>query len=143
MGNVVKINPENNSKIIMAITLSLFIILIGLIFVVLIIFAKTIRIVPQKTAFIIERLGKYTDSLLAGLHILVPFIDKVAYRHTLKEQALDVPSQVCITKDNISVEEAYRQHIKKCHEVGLHSSRAVLKRLRSMPKRYPELNELR
>jgi len=70
----------------------------------LIIFAKTIKIVPQKTAFIIERLGKYRDTLLAGLHILVPFIDKVAYKHTLKEQALDVPSQICITQDNISVE---------------------------------------
>jgi len=78
--------------------------LIGLIIVLLIIFAKTIKIVPQKTAFIIERLGKYRDTLLAGLHILVPFIDKVAYKHTLKEQALDVPSQICITQDNISVE---------------------------------------
>jgi len=80
------------------------VILIGLIIVLLIIFAKTIKIVPQKTAFIIERLGKYRDTLLAGLHILLPFIDKVAYKHTLKEQALDVPSQICITQDNISVE---------------------------------------
>jgi regulator of protease activity HflC (stomatin/prohibitin superfamily) len=80
------------------------VILIGIIIVILIIFAKTIRIVPQKTAFIIERLGKYKDSLLAGLHILLPFVDKVAYKHTLKEQALDVPPQTCITKDNIAVE---------------------------------------
>jgi regulator of protease activity HflC (stomatin/prohibitin superfamily) len=80
------------------------VILIGIIIVLVIIFAKTIKIVPQKTAFIIERLGKYRDTLLAGLHILLPFIDKVAYKHTLKEQALDVPSQICITQDNISVE---------------------------------------
>jgi regulator of protease activity HflC (stomatin/prohibitin superfamily) len=80
------------------------VILIGIGIVILIIFAKTIRIVPQKTAFIVERLGKYRDSLQAGLHILLPFIDKVAYKHTLKEQALDVPSQTCITKDNIAVE---------------------------------------
>jgi len=78
--------------------------LIGLVIVVLIIFAKTIKIVPQKTAFIVERLGKYRGSLLAGLHILVPFIDKIAYKHTLKEQALDVASQTCITQDNIAVE---------------------------------------
>jgi regulator of protease activity HflC (stomatin/prohibitin superfamily) len=80
------------------------VILIGIIIVLLIVFAKTIKIVPQKTAYIIERLGKYRDSLLAGLHILLPFIDKVAYKHTLKEQALDVPSQICITQDNIAVE---------------------------------------
>ncbi|KON28453.1 stomatin 2 [miscellaneous Crenarchaeota group archaeon SMTZ-80] len=80
------------------------VILIGLIFILLIIIAKTIKIVPQKTAFIIERLGKYRDTLLAGLHILAPFIDKVAYKHTLKEQALDVASQTCITQDNIAVE---------------------------------------
>ena len=63
-----------------------------------------IRIVPQKQAFIVERLGKYSKTLEAGFHILVPFIDKVAYKHTLKEQAVDVPPQSCITKDNIAVE---------------------------------------
>ena len=78
--------------------------LIIIIFFILITFFKTIRIVPQKTASIVERLGKYNSTLEAGLHILIPFIDKVAYRHTLKEQALDVPSQTCITRDNISVE---------------------------------------
>ena len=80
------------------------IILIGIVIVILIIFAKTIRIVPQKSAFIIERLGKYRDSLQAGLHILLPFVDKIAYKHSLKEQALDVPPQTCITQDNIAVE---------------------------------------
>jgi regulator of protease activity HflC (stomatin/prohibitin superfamily) len=69
-----------------------------------IVFFKTIRIVPQKMAYIIERLGKYSTTLEAGFHILVPFFDKVAYKHTLKEQAVDVPPQQCITKDNIAVE---------------------------------------
>lgn len=80
------------------------VIIFGLIIFVVIAFLKTVRIVPQKVAFIVERLGKYNATLDAGLHILVPFIDKVAYRHTLKEQAIDVPSQICITRDNISVE---------------------------------------
>jgi regulator of protease activity HflC (stomatin/prohibitin superfamily) len=80
------------------------VILIGIIIFVFIIFSKTIRIVPQRSAFIVERLGKYSSTLEAGFHILTPFIDKVSYKHTLKEQALDVASQVCITRDNISVE---------------------------------------
>jgi regulator of protease activity HflC (stomatin/prohibitin superfamily) len=67
-------------------------------------FFKYIRIVPQKQAFIVERLGKYARTLEAGFHVLIPFIDRVAYKHTLKEQALDVKPQVCITKDNIAVE---------------------------------------
>jgi len=65
---------------------------------------RSARIVPQKSAFVIERLGKYTKTLEAGFHILVPFIDRVAYRHSLKEVAVDVDSQTCITKDNIAVE---------------------------------------
>lgn len=80
------------------------IILLGIIVFLFIIFTKTIRIVPQRSAFIVERLGKYNSTLEAGFHILMPFIDKVAYKHTLKEQALDVASQVCITRDNIAVE---------------------------------------
>jgi regulator of protease activity HflC (stomatin/prohibitin superfamily) len=80
------------------------IVLIGLIIFVFLVFVNTIRIVPQRSAFIVERLGKYNATLEAGFHMLIPFTDKVSYKHTLKEQALDVPSQVCITKDNISVE---------------------------------------
>jgi regulator of protease activity HflC (stomatin/prohibitin superfamily) len=83
---------------------ALTIILVLIIFFGLIIFFKTIRIVPQKMAYIIERLGKYSTTLEAGFHILTPFIDKVSYKHTLKEQAVDVPPQQCITKDNIAVE---------------------------------------
>ncbi len=72
-------------------------------FIVMITIIKTAVIVPQKTAYIVERLGKYRCTLEAGFHILVPFIDRIAYRHTLKEQAIDVPPQECITKDNIAV----------------------------------------
>jgi regulator of protease activity HflC (stomatin/prohibitin superfamily) len=79
-------------------------VLIGVILFALIVFYKTIRIVPQKSAFIVERLGKYTKTLEAGFHILFPFLDKVSYKHTLKEQAIDVPPQACITGDNIAVE---------------------------------------
>ncbi|MCK5146878.1 paraslipin [bacterium] len=75
-----------------------------IIFFVVVTLFKTVRIVPQKIAIIVERLGKYNKTLDAGLHILTPFIDKVAYKHSLKELAVDVPPQMCITKDNISVE---------------------------------------
>ena len=71
---------------------------------VILVLTNTARIVPQKTVFIIERLGKYSATLEAGFHILIPFVDKVAYRHSMKEMVLDVPPQTCITKDNISVE---------------------------------------
>ena len=64
---------------------------------------KTARIVPQRSAFVVERLGKYAKTLEAGFHLLIPFVDKVAYRHTLKEEAIDVPQQSCVTKDNIQV----------------------------------------
>jgi regulator of protease activity HflC (stomatin/prohibitin superfamily) len=80
------------------------VLLIAIIVFVLIAFIKTVRIVPNREALIIERLGKYARTLEAGFHILIPFIDKVAYRQTLKEQALDVKPQVCITRDNIAVE---------------------------------------
>ena len=78
--------------------------LVVLFIFVAVVLSKTLRIVPQKQAFIIEKLGKYSKTLVAGFHILVPFLDKVAYKHTLKEQAIDVPPQSCITKDNIAVE---------------------------------------
>jgi len=66
--------------------------------------SSTVKIIPTKTAIILERLGKYKTTLRAGLNIIIPFVDKVAYKHTLKEQAMDVASQMCITRDNISVE---------------------------------------
>jgi len=79
-------------------------ILVGLIFLGFIIIASMIKIVPQRTAIIVERLGKYRATFTAGFQILIPFIDKVRYRHTLKEQAIDVAPQICITRDNIAVE---------------------------------------
>lgn len=80
------------------------IILVGLVLFLFIVFFKSIRIVPQRSAFIVQRLGKYNGTLDAGLHVLIPFLDKVAYRHSLKEQAIDVEPQICITSDNIAVE---------------------------------------
>jgi regulator of protease activity HflC (stomatin/prohibitin superfamily) len=71
--------------------------------VVLTIVAKTAVVVPQQSAFVIERLGKYSGTLQAGFHILTPFVDIIRYRHTLKEQAFDIPEQVCITRDNVQV----------------------------------------
>ena len=65
---------------------------------------KCVIVVPQRSAFIVERLGRYSKTLDAGLHFLFPLIDRIAYRHTLKEQAIDVPPQSCITKDNIAVD---------------------------------------
>ena len=73
-------------------------------FIILVAIAKTAVIVPQNTAYIVERLGRYHSTLEAGFHILIPFFDRIAYRHTLKEQAIDVPPQQCITKDNIAVD---------------------------------------
>jgi len=80
------------------------IILIILILFLLVAFMSTFKVVPQRTVYIIERLGKFNRSLEAGFHVLIPFIDKVAYKQNLKEQAIDVASQICITKDNIAVE---------------------------------------
>jgi regulator of protease activity HflC (stomatin/prohibitin superfamily) len=80
------------------------IVTIGIVILVVVTIIKAARIVPQKSAFIVERLGKYTKTLEAGFHILFPFIERVAYKHSLKEVAVDVPSQSCITRDNIAVE---------------------------------------
>jgi len=71
--------------------------------VVITVIAKTAVVVPQQSAVVIENLGKFSRTLQAGFHILVPFIEQVAYRHSLKEQAIDVAEQVCITRDNVQV----------------------------------------
>jgi len=70
---------------------------------VIVTIAKTAQIVPQRSAYVVERLGKYTKTLDAGFHLLIPFVDRIAYRHTLKEEAIDVDRQACVTKDNIQV----------------------------------------
>jgi len=71
--------------------------------VVIILIVKTAIIVPQQNAFVVERLGKFSSVLRAGFHILVPFMDKVSYKHSLKERAVDIPEQICITRDNVQV----------------------------------------
>src|SRR4026208_1384785 len=80
-----------------------FIVVLALAFLVIIIIAKTAVVVPQQSAYVVERLGKYSGALSAGFHILVPFFDVVRYKHSLKEQAIDIPPQVCITRDNVQV----------------------------------------
>ncbi|WP_108124148.1 stomatin-like protein [Saccharospirillum mangrovi] len=76
---------------------------LGIAITVVIVILKTARIVPQRSNFVVERLGKYSKTLDSGFHILIPFIDKVAYQHTLKEEVIDVAQQECVTKDNIQV----------------------------------------
>ena len=80
-------------------TVALVIFIIALVFVI-----KTINVVPQQHAWVVERLGKYHATLAPGLNIVVPFIDRIAYKHSLKEIPLDVPPQVCITRDNTQLQ---------------------------------------
>ena len=70
---------------------------------VVVVIARTATVVPQQSAYVIERLGKYSRTLSAGFHILVPFVERIAYKHSLKESAVDIPEQVCITRDNVQV----------------------------------------
>jgi len=80
--------------------LTVFLVLAGLALFVL---SRTAIVVPQQSAFVVERLGRYRATIEAGFHILIPFLDAVRYRHSLKENAADIPEQVCITKDNVQV----------------------------------------
>ncbi len=72
-------------------------------FLAILILKKTAVVVPQQSAYVVERLGKFSSVLSAGLHILIPFLDVIRYKHSLKELAIDVPEQICITKDNVQV----------------------------------------
>lgn len=80
-----------------------FYLVLAIVVLVIIVLAKTATVVPQQSAYVVETLGRYSRTLQAGFHILVPFVDRIAYKHNLKEQALDIPEQVCITKDNVQV----------------------------------------
>ena len=80
-----------------------FLAVIALAFLVVVILWSTVKVVPQQTAYVIETVGRYSRTLQAGLHLLVPIVERVAYRHNLKEEAIDIPEQVCITKDNVQV----------------------------------------
>ena len=79
--------------------IAIVILIIAVIFI-----ARSVKVVPQQNAWVKERLGKYAGTLTPGLNFLVPFVDRVAYRHSLKEIPLDVPSQICITKDNTQLQ---------------------------------------
>ncbi len=79
--------------------LAILLLVIAVIFI-----TRSVKVVPQQSAWVVERLGKYNSTLPPGLNFLVPFIDKVAYKHSLKEIPLDVPSQICITKDNTQLQ---------------------------------------
>jgi len=68
-----------------------------------VILAKTATVVPQQSAYVVENLGRYSRTIQAGFHILIPFVERIAYRHNLKEEAVDITEQVCITKDNVQV----------------------------------------
>ena len=76
---------------------------IGVVVLAIVTIAKTATIVPQQQAYVIENLGKYSRTLRAGFHILIPFVERIAYKHSLKERAVDIPEQLCITKDNVQV----------------------------------------
>jgi regulator of protease activity HflC (stomatin/prohibitin superfamily) len=79
------------------------IVALAVVFVIVIVLFKTAVIVPQQNAYVVERLGKFSRKLDAGFHILVPFLERTAYKHTLKEQAVDIAEQICITNDNVQV----------------------------------------
>jgi regulator of protease activity HflC (stomatin/prohibitin superfamily) len=79
-------------------------VIILLALIVVIVLAKTAIVVPQQSAYIVERLGRYAGTLGAGFHVLIPFFDVIRYKHSLKESAIDIPAQVCITRDNVQVQ---------------------------------------
>ena len=81
----------------------IFVAVLAVVVLVIIVIAKTAVVVPQQSAFVVEQLGKFSRTIQAGFHILIPFVDRIAYRHTLKEQAVDITEQVCITRDNVQV----------------------------------------
>ena len=83
----------------MEFSLPLIILILAIVFV-----TQAVKVVPQQSAWVLERFGKYNRTLLPGLNIIVPFVDRVAYRHSLKEIPMDVPSQVCITRDNTQLQ---------------------------------------
>jgi regulator of protease activity HflC (stomatin/prohibitin superfamily) len=79
------------------------IVALAVVIVVLVIVAKTAIVVPQQNAYVVEYLGRYRKTIQAGFHILIPFVEKIAYKHNLKETAVDIAEQVCITRDNVQV----------------------------------------
>jgi len=80
-----------------------FIAAVVLAFLVLIVIGKSAVVVPQQNAYVVERLGRFHSTMAAGFHLLMPFVDVIRYRHSLKETAIDIPEQICITRDNVQV----------------------------------------
>jgi regulator of protease activity HflC (stomatin/prohibitin superfamily) len=78
-------------------------VVLAIVVLVFIVLMKTAIVVPQQSAFVVETLGRFSRTIQAGFHILIPFVERIAYRHNLKEEALDIPEQICITKDNVQV----------------------------------------
>ena len=78
-------------------------VLLGIAIIVVIGIIRGVRIIPQQSAYVVERLGQFNKTVYAGITYIIPFVDTVAYRHSLKEQAVDIPEQVCITRDNVQV----------------------------------------
>ncbi len=76
---------------------------LAIVVLVFIVLMKTAIVVPQQSAFVVETLGRFSRTIQAGFHILIPFAERIAYKHTLKEEALDIPEQICITRDNVQV----------------------------------------
>src|SRR6476469_1905698 len=81
----------------------LILVVVFLALLVIIVLVKTAVVVPQQNAFVVERLGTYSGTLGAGFHVLTPFVDVIRYRHSLKEQTMDIPEQICITRNNVQV----------------------------------------
>ena len=80
-----------------------FIAVVAVVVLVIVVIAKTATIVPQQSGYVVERLGRYSRTLQAGFHILIPFLERIAYKHSLKEKAIDISEQLCITRDNVQV----------------------------------------
>ncbi len=79
------------------------VVIMALVLLAVIVLAKTAIVVPQQSAYVVERLGRYAGTLDAGFHLLTPFVDVIRYKHTLKERVVDIPEQICITRDNVQV----------------------------------------
>ena len=77
--------------------------ILSLVLLAIVVVAKTATVVPQQSAYVVENLGRYSRTLRAGFHVLIPFVERIAYKHSLKEMALDIPEQICITRDNVQV----------------------------------------